>query len=554
MSSAPISPAAIAAINERLTQNPAFVSELTEDETIAARKAMSPLGAIVSSEKKYANMSITNYKDAYMRKFYLTTSAGYLFRVAEEYSPEEEIDALKAWYQRKVDKLHSGRQNVVNEGDDIELRQAVADLRKEEAARIAETEATYRDFLNRFLSRHLAYNSDRHIRKMHNDKAPMDAERRAEMIKARCSTATSDRAVETKLKDKPDALFRYMKSKLLDTYQTGRLLAEYMEFSLGLQDTSLTPEDRRGILSKKYHGLMHSLADMKKIVEPISNVDTYHALVNDPPADLTCHFDRYVSGHFEALREITDVLFNEHCDIEFSAILYDTFDNETAAHRHLIDHEKEFVVAPITIENQGQTLLGPFKENRDKINYFTQRTDLLLKMHQQNVSDQALAEDIVKKKVEREKLREIHREGPDKPGLSQLSEVMNGARAHGATKIIDKKTMEKLEATRRIAEDAAVPQKAIQVDVYRNDEDERGMPIMRREILYTAEEPPKFLEPGSPWANKYLPVGYVDGKTDTGSALERSGPDAESSSKPTKSLSAPPTKGKLTDLLKRESP
>lgn len=502
--------ATLASLKEQLAKDPSFVSQLTEDETIAVRKDMTPLGNIVCPHKRWANMSITNYKEQFMKKFYMTSMIGYLFRLAQEYTPEEEIEVINKYYDEKVAKLQASRKNVNLSGEnDITLRQEIQDIRAEESAKIAQVETTYRSMLYNFLSRHLEFNPDHHVRKMHNDKAKMDADKRAELITQRCSLQTKVTANDKALSSKPDRLYAYMRNNLLETYQAATQTAEYIESVMAvMENPNLSLDEKNGMLSKKYHGIVHMLADMKKIVEPISHVETYEALTRDPPADLNHHFSRYVSNHYEALREITEVCCNERADVEFSVTLYDTFKTEAAAHAHIMAHEKEFAVEPITVENQGITLLGPFKENREKANFYNQRTDLLLRMHQQNVADQRLGEDLMAKQVEKKKQKEILREGPDKEGLSKFSEVMNGARALGATKVIDKETMDKLEANRKIAEDREVPKKAIQIDIFKTEENPEGTPIMRRDVMYTAEEPPLFMEPNSQWADKYLPVGY----------------------------------------------
>lgn len=530
-----LTPEVVASIKDQLAKSPNFVSQLTEEETLETRRAMSPLGSIVSPNKRWANLSICNYKEAWMRKFYLHSVTGYLFRLAQEYSPEEEIETLHLWYDAQVRKLQSAQKPTNTDGEnDIALRQQIADLRAEEKQRVEETETVYREFLNRFLCRHFTYNPDHHLRKMHNDKGPQEQAKRAEMIKERCTLRQASPTVDDKLKQQPEKVYTFMRNHLLDTYQFALQTAQFMESALCVTgDTKITLEEQRGILNKRYGELTKMLAGLKKIAEPISQVETYEALARDLPADLTCHFDRYVSNHYEALREITNVLANETVDIEFSVVLYDVFKSEKAAHEHLMAHEKEFVLEPITVENQGQTLLGPFKENRERANFYNQRTDLLLKMHEQQKADQRLAEDIKKKKVEAEKRKEIQREGPDKSGLTQFSEVMNGARAMGAGKILDKKTMEKLEAERRIAEDSAVPKKAIQVDVYKTEYDDKGVPVMRKSVLYTREEPLKFLEPNSPYAGKYLPVDYEEVP-----ALEVPVENKVAKKKPKKSLSS----------------
>jgi hypothetical protein len=491
---------------EHLARDPSYVNELSPDELAQVRRHIQPLANVPAVSPKWANLSVINYKESWMRKFYIVAMTGYVFRLAEEYEPEEEIAAIRAQYDARVKALQSGQSNL-SEAEDIDLRQKIADIRAAEEREIKLLIKTYRGFLMRFLSRNFEYNPDKHLRRMHTDGAG-DPERkdRDAMIRERCETAPRKEAIDQKLKDKPDALYDYLRSNVLELQQIARALLETTEASLRVSvDSELTLPDKLGILSKKYSRLGEIVKDMGKITGPISDAETLPAVVVQPPADLLHHFTRYTTNHFDALREITTAFTAEKPDAEFGVILYDTFKDEHAAAEHIRLNEKVFKLEPVTIDNTGMTLLGPFKENVARMKYLGHNTQYLQRMQEQIQQDQKLAADLVDKEVKKKKREDIALNGPDKPGLQHASSMLGGARDMGAKKIITKEEMEKLEAQRREAEDAAVPKRAVQIDVYKTVENEEGIPIMRHDIMYTQEEAPLFVQEDSPYKDQYQP-------------------------------------------------
>jgi hypothetical protein len=491
---------------EQLAKDPSYVNELTPDELAQVRRHINPLGNVPAVSKKWANLSIINYKESWMRKFYIVAMTGYVFRLAEEYEPEEEIAAIRADYDKRVKALQAGQSNLP-EAEDINLRQKIADIREAEEREVKLLIKTYRGFLMRFLSRHFEYNPDKHLRRMHTDAAgDPDRKDRAELIKARCKTAPAHKENDDKLRSRPDALYDYLRSNVLEVQQIARSLLEVTEASLRVATSAeLTLPDKLGILSKKYTRLGEIVADMMEITEPISNAETLAAVTVQPPADLLHHFTRYTTNHFDALREITTAFTAEKPDVEFGVILYDTFKSEQDAAEHIRVNEKVFKLEPTTIDNTGMTLLGPFKENIARMKYLGHNTQYLQRMQEQIQQDQKLAADLVDKEVKKKKREDIALNGPDKPGLLQSSSVMCGARDMGAKKIISKEEMEKLEAEKRLQEDAEVPKDAIQVDMFETVEGEDGMPVMRRVVKYTQAEAPLFMQDDSPYKDQYQP-------------------------------------------------
>ncbi len=490
---------------EKLAQDPTYVNKLTIDEIAQIRKHINPLANVPSNNKKWANLSIINYKESWMRKFFIVSMTGYIFRLAEEYEPEEEINTIKAINDRRINSLRTG--DNLNEKDDINLRQKIADIRAEEDREIKLLVKTYRGFLMRFLERHFEYNPDKHLRKMHTDGAgDRDRPSRDELIRARCATSAGRVKTEEKIHEKPEMFYKYLRTNLLETQQIAKSVLEVIETSLNVTRASdLSLLDKQGILSKKYTRLAEIIGDMGKIVGPITDAETLTAVTVQPPADLLHQFTRYTTNHFDALREITTAFTAEKPDIEFGVILYDTFKNKDAAAEHIRLNEKVFKLEPITIDNTGMTLLGPFKENVARVQYLGNNTQYLQRMQEQIEQDQKLGKDIAEKDVKQKKQKDIDEMGPDAAGLQRAASIMNGSKDMGAQKIISKEEMEKMEANRRIAEDANVPKDAIQVDCFETIDGPDGVPIMRRVIKYTQAEAPLFLQEDSPYKDTYQP-------------------------------------------------
>jgi hypothetical protein len=451
------------------------LNELGVEEITELKKYINPLGTIVASKKSCTVLSVFNMNEAYRKKLITTALIAFTYRLIEEYEPELEL--------AKVDKSKMDSE--------------------EKAARRKEIIDTTRTIVREFFNRHFSYDVDKHVRAAHKKQ---DVAATLEKHHAKfAETRQSGDAVEEKMEKSPEKLFMFLKNNTLLTQSLLTQITETMTtINTTMIDDSLDFADKKAILIRSQSKLEMLNTEFKKLSEPMSKADTAYGLMVNPPIDLFYHFDRFMSNHYEQLREMTDVIYTERADIDDIVINYDSFEGADCveqAKEFVAQHDGEFKQEPLIIENNGITLLGPFKENKAKINYYNKNTAILKEMTEQVEMDQKLGKDLVEKRVKDKKKKNIEENGPDGAGLAAYRDAMSNIERLGGKKGLTQQEQEEYHKALTIKEDLDVPDGAIQTDVFYTDENGE----MKRKKLYTQAEKPLHLQKNSPFAAKYQP-------------------------------------------------
>lgn len=277
-------------LSERILKNPDLIDDLSAEESQKVRNYMNPYGTILNCEKSYALLSIINWKDRYMRKFITTALVGYIYRLAEEYELESEVEKCKKKWGKLIDK------------DPANKKQYFESMEKE----IELINTTARRIVKSFLNRHFEFNPDKHV-----SVGPVkDIEKcgrvaKQEYIKKLCTVAEVAPTVESKMKSDPEKMFQYNKNSTLFNYQSAVEIKNLLKSCIScLIEPDYDKKDVQGILLKKYKQFVEVANDMKNLVEPLSAAETLKTLEVNPPADVFYHFDRYLTNHYEQLKDI----------------------------------------------------------------------------------------------------------------------------------------------------------------------------------------------------------------------------------------------------------
>jgi len=486
-------------LSETIVNNPDKLYELDADDVQELQKFTNPLGGPINTSKTYVNMSVVNWREKYMRRMYVTALIGYLYRVLDEYSPEEDILREEYLFKRLSKTL---------KGDSPEYIQAKADY-EERVKRLTETS---KRLVKGFLDRNFEFNPDKHLRASHSENQ-LDPARvsKDELIRNKCANSANGATIETKLCDKPELMYKYTRGHLLNTYQCVKTSTETLKSTLAaLEDPNNSITDLQGILIKNYMLMNHTLNDLKTVAEPLSSMETLNACMVDPPVDLYHQLDRYISNHYEGIREVVSAVYDEKPDVEYSVQIYSTHKTPEAARDYRIKHNNEFKTEVFTLESGITSLLGPFKENRDRIDYFNKNTEILKRMLEQLELDHKLGKDLMEKQVRAKKRKNIEEAGPDHPSLASYSKTMNIVQTLGAKKILTQEDQMELERATKEAqvlrEDYEVPEDAIQVDMFYPRENESGEIVLSKTKFYTQSEAPLHMQEGSQYADQYQPV------------------------------------------------
>lgn len=482
-------------IIKKLLSNASSRNELTKEEIEQLRKDINFYGVVPASKKEYANLSIINWRENYLRKLHVTAIIGYLFAVYSEY---DEYDTAE------LEALGMTREN------------AVLYCKKQ---------------TEKFIRRNFDYNPDKHIRTAYVDpKGDPDRSGKLEKIRKEMNNfadfsdensegkGTSRREIDMKdlaqqignvldeckvdgsseMKNRLFRLFGYFSEDIPFLYNGNTEIIQTCEKIITYLDAIKSGEyDTGDVLTFINKLIMKHQDRLKNIVNNCGYSAVLSGITGSaewiPPINVFYHLERYINNNYEQLRQVVEALYCEKPDIEYSVQLYKTYRGETAKMDADADRsalEGELIVPVSTIENDAWVLLGPFKENRERIEFYNKNTELIKMMFEQAEKDEKLASELVKDRGMREKKKNIMEAGPDDPGLKNYEKALGTLETLGAKKILSKEEEEEFTKARLTKEMAEVPADSIQSYVWRTDENGNFV----KDITYIKAEAPTYLE------------------------------------------------------------
>jgi len=375
---------------EKLMQDPTYIDSLTDEDLLGIKDSHDPYNLPEVSDKRFVNLSITNFKDKYLRQFLTTALIGYMYRLCSEYEP------------------------IMDETTPEESRKKTA-IRD-------------RAIIEEFLNRNFNFNVDRHVRSSKKEtltngelknlavEVVKQANEKEELLPEKSKIINDCKTVYTTAEN---LLVAAKKASSL-MIEASKQLSEF-----GVDCTAL--DDASSIMLKKAVEMQTIRDQYAKNISSDTAKHIQWAFRRVPPADVYYHFNRYIDNHYDEYRKCVSELYSETPDIELAVVYYSP-EHKTAAEAEEMrrKYQNDFKMEVYTIENRGVTLLGPFKENKEKIDYYNKNTEILRQMMNKNESDMKIGTDIMEKKVKIKKQENINRYGPDAKGLTQYSNTMGG--------------------------------------------------------------------------------------------------------------------------------
>ncbi len=463
----------LADLVRQLESDPSVVDSLDDDTIIALRKYADPLGQVQKPGKKsFVNLSVINTRDEWQKKFFMTAFTGFLWRAAGEY---------------------------VQSADEVpdEIRDIDPKLRKQ--------------VLMSWLARNFEFNPDMHVRSAATattgdpEREPKDG---LEQMRSK-----GDK-FRTNIANKSESVYKYLRDIVGKSHSSvSQATGLVRSLRLALEDPKLSVEDAKVMLNKNFLQLEAIEADLAAVNEPLSASETVDAY-KDVPADTLHNLNRYIDNNFEALRSATMTLYSTKPDIEFAIKYYGTFASEEEARAQRLQHEAEFTSDVVTVESGSVTILGPFKQNRDRLDFYSKNTEVMKRLMEQMESDHKLGQDMMKKRVKAKKTKNIMEAGPDDPELSKYAQQVGELTRLGAQKAFTREERERLEReisdkkreAAQTRENYETPDNAVTVGVFRSGVNEDGESSWSQSVMYTQHEVPLHMQPNSEFAQAYQPV------------------------------------------------
>ncbi len=176
-----------------------------------------------------------------------------------------------------------------------------------------------------------------------------------------------------------------------------------------------------------------------------------------PPQDTFHRWRYFTEVNYEELRTITEALYPERPDLDWALALWEVFEGPPAEVDADFDkfcqrYQDDVPSSIRSLEFGGWSLLADFKKNRDKIQFYNKKTEVIKRILDRHAKDKEIGAELMRQRVRAEKAKNIAAEGPDAPGLAKykraLGERGGDLRSTGAERVITPEEMRRLERAR----------------------------------------------------------------------------------------------------------
>lgn len=546
---APKTDAELRNIMKTLVDNPESISDIPDDDIIEIKKRINPIGTFAPMQKSFAIASVVNMKDTDMRKFITTAMIGFIYRRLSEYVPDyvtriedqyaakinteqvqERRDGLRAECTKITDEYKNANRKVIQTfldsifcfNPDKHVRKAPADLpidavdiiagatppqpaassdskeavaAPKEASAASSSAKTAELQVTREAFTEATATLKQEVEKYQPKPEPKDPAERVALAKdieqatyeAAAIVYRTARIVSGNLAQGYRLVSEEMQDTSAQLEPTGATSAVTVASSARVQTRLGQMEDVRQLLQKCRTRIDDAASIVGPYVAGKSVLEATNVLQVAPPADVFYHFSRYIDSHYEVLRILTDVIYQTPPGIENVVIYYDTFEDLDRAKEYIRVHEAEFRADPKIIENGGVTILGPFRENRDKVDFYNRNTEVLRVMMEQVARDHELGKDLTKSRLMNAKKKNLHETGPDDPGLDKYVAARNIISQFGKKPELSREDREKLIRAEQDRAEFETPDGALTMRVLAPTLDENGVPTDLKQTFFYAE-------------------------------------------------------------------
>lgn len=450
------------------------LSDLPSDEILNLRKKINPYGRTIEGSDKYLNFSITQIHHEYWKKFIITSFVGFLNRMNDEWKVPEGVPVTPVYDYLNDNTLLDTPKMVLEKKD----KSAIYDyeFNKEWMKK--------RVIVKEFLEEFLQFNPDEHVRSAHRPN-------RADKERKPIDTNAGKLAVEH-LK-KTDKVFRDNEA----LYEDIKKVSDTDSKKVSDTDDYNKPKLIKTKMVKKVikkNGVSKTVVvevqvdDNGNEIKPINVKDK---LVNGkdpmvsksvremiPPHDVFGKFKMYYQSNYEELRDAVKDLYCEKPELELAINPYSWHDTPEDAEIFKKKHRNEVIAEIFTAHSGKWNFFDSFKEQRENVNFYNDNTVILEEMIKQQEKDERLGQDLMKKRIDKMKKKNIIESGPDAESFKKWRSQNNELAKLGASHIGDQASDE-------------CPPDGIEVPVWRVA---KGGLEITREKFYSQAEAPTFVK------------------------------------------------------------
>ena len=339
------------------------LASLTAEQIDMLMQEVQPYKTLgTASQEKQVLASISNLREEYYKKLMTTSLVGFLYQMMSEYVIDEEELVNKVNPEDYAEYIDTHKDFNVN--TDKIYHETVIDYFKKKFPDDTET-------LNRLdMEKKLSEDDLLEVSKLVND----EVKRINTPVKTINSTKMYD-DIQKKIESQSNE-----EKKVIN-----RFLSKYFKYDPlnhvqpGNNDIVDDPD--------------------RKEVTTFSN-DTEKAMYqNIPPNDTFRRFTSFFEVNYDKIREVTNNIYNVKPDLENAVIIYDILDEKKDVDKFIQKYGTNSKFDILNFPLNQWTVVGAFKQNRERVNYYNKHNKIIEGMLEQQETDNNLSAELLKNRV-----------------------------------------------------------------------------------------------------------------------------------------------------------
>lgn len=433
------------------------LAKLPTDKIVEMRKRLNPYGRTIAGSDNFLNFSITQIHHEYWKKLITTSMIGFLNRMCDEWKVPTGVPVVSVYdYLEDPSKLDTPE--IVIKKNNKSVMYDYEFNREWMKKRL---------IVKEFLEEMFQFNPDEHVRSAYRPNYKDTTRPVLDTMAARIAI----KHATAKDKDLANDALRHADltgKKTVKVIKTVR----GKDGSIKKITKEVPVEDSQPVPPAPTNP---EPLDPSKPVDP----NLMSAVTNMiPPHDMFGRFKMYLNENFETLREAVLALYCEKPELELAINPYSWHSKREDAEAFKKQHADEVIAEVFTAESGKWNFFDSFKQQRESVNFYNKNTIVLEEMVKQIERDEKLGRDLMEKRVEKEKKKNIIEAGPDAENFKKWREENNELKKLGAEYVGD-------------MADEDMPEDSVQVDVWKLA---KGGLELTKDKFYSAAEAPTFVK------------------------------------------------------------
>lgn len=365
---------------KELESNPDAINKMSEEELCEIEKKLNPYGSTIYGDEKYTCLSFTNLREKYMTKLLTTGLIGFTYQMCKEHNVDEDnMDVQLDTNDYLTIKEHPDKHNS-------ELKSKV-----------------FNQIFNEFILKEKEKKNVEDVDECESKESDIEID---EELELKATNYANDYVLNC---------FKDVESIDLDRMENDRL-------KLCLEQTEAEKKVINKFLNKlfKFDPNTHAVNSFSKdrqTKDPERVLSRNEDIYNNVPNDTYNRFQMYYDVNYDKLREAVMYLYNEKPDIEVALNVYDSFSSLEECNDFVEKNKNKVITSIYTLTNNKWNLLGSFKQNRERMNFYNKNTTILENIIKQQEDDAKTGKELLSKRVKKLKTKNVKRYGKDHPNF-----------------------------------------------------------------------------------------------------------------------------------------